>query len=177
MGFILRNILADHVRDMPDKKSYQKALAMGWIWFTLVITCAYAGNLMAMITRPTLVIPMQEPVDLLNQNEISLVMEDGTAQVDYMRKSPPQSTMSKIFDKIELLEPEDSWPSGCFSNYTQSTGRHASLCDTASIKMLLHDSFSKTGQCDWYITETSVLKSEYQVMLIQVVNVKGFFLM
>ena len=170
MGFLLRNVLSDHAENMPDKKTYEKYLTMGWIWFTFVITCTYAGNLMALITRPTLVMPIRTPVDLLRQNEISLVMEDYTTYVDYMRDSPAGSIMRSIYDKVELLDPaEDGWSSGCFTKSTQSSGRHASLCNDNSVKMILHTSFSQKGQCDWYLTETSLFESTNLIMLFQVI--------
>ena len=170
VGFLLRNILVDHSdMKMPDNGTHQKALTIGWIWFTFVITCSYAGNLMAQITRPSLVMPIRIPVDLLTQNEISLVMEDGTTYVDYIRESPPGSTMRMIYDKVELWDPSEGIGNGCFPNGSFSSGRHASLCNDESIKLILHKNFKEKKQCDWYLTETHLIDATNQVMLFQVV--------
>ena len=92
VGFVVRNSLVDHAMKMPDKTKHQKALILGWIWFTLVIVSSYAGNLIAQITRPKLVVPIREAGDLLTQDEISMVAEEGTGLIDFMRESPPGST-------------------------------------------------------------------------------------
>ena len=173
--FVLRNILVDHAVKMPDKTKHQKVLILGWLWFTFIIISAYAGNLIALITRPKLVMPIQEPADLLIQDKISWVMEDGIAKAEYMRGSPSGSTWRRIYDKIEFLDSEEFY-SGCFTKSTQFSGRHASICDITSIRDLLHESFSKSGQCNWYLSENTFAEAPL-VMIFQVDIAKTCFLL
>ena len=166
VGFVLRNILSDHVDKLPDKNTHQKALIFGWIWFTFVMVTGYTGNLVAMITSPKLITPIREPGDFLLQDKISLVMEDGLGTIEHLRGSPMGSTWRNIYEEIDFID-IGSWPSGCFSKSTQNTGRHASLCDMYGIKRLLHKSFNENGQCKWYLTEDTFLEAPL-VMVFQV---------
>lgn len=169
VGFVLRHILVDHSdTKMPNKGTHHKALVLGWVWFTFIIVCAYAGNLTALIARPRLVMPIREAEDLLTQEEISWVSEDGIGPLEYMSGSPPGSTWRRIYDKIELLDPSELY-NDCFTETTLFSRRHASLCATSSIKAMLHFSFSKHGYCDWYVTENTYFKAPL-VMVFQVDN-------
>ena len=160
---------------MSDKKTYEKALIFGWVWFTFIFTCAYAGNLISHITRPTIDMPIGEPESILMQDEISWVMEDETVNVDYLRRQslndPLYAKWRKIYDRVELLNPYLlSGVSGCFSKETMLSGRHASLCDDNSIKYHLDREFTKKGQCDWYVSKWFTLESTNLVLVFPVRN-------
>ena len=64
---------------------------------------SYAGNLTAMITRPKLHMPIRSVEDLLTHEEISLVVEEGVAVIDYMEASPPGSALRELIRTATLL--------------------------------------------------------------------------
>ena len=64
---------------------------------------SYAGNLTAMITRPKLHMPITSVDDMLAQDEISLVVEDGVAIIDYMEASPKGSTLRELIGTATRL--------------------------------------------------------------------------
>ena len=64
---------------------------------------SYAGNLTAMITRPKLHMPITSVDDMLAQDEISLVVEDGVAIIDYMEASPKGSTLGELIGTATRL--------------------------------------------------------------------------
>ena len=174
LGFLMRNILVDHGGQIPNSKAYEKALVFGWVWFAFILTCVYAGNLMALITRPTIDMPIWEPESILEQDEILWVMEDETVNVDYVRRQSLNDTLHakwrKIYDRVELLNPSLlGGVSGCFSKETMLSGRHASLCDDNSIKYHLHREFTKKGQCDWYVSKWFTLESTNLVLVFPVI--------
>ena len=119
--------------------------------------------------------PIREAEDLLMQEEISWVSEDGIGPLEYMRGSPPGTTWKRIYDKIELLDPSELY-NACFTESTLFSRRHASLCATNSIKVMLHFSFSKHGYCDWYLTENAYFVAPL-VMVFQVGNASKVLIM
>ena len=138
--------------------------------------CAsYAGNLTAMLTNPKLDRPIQKPDDLLNQDDLSWVVEAGIGAVEYMSASPPGSTWRKIYEQIQELnygDEEETWPSGCFSSSTYNSGKHASICDIDTIRSHMHYNFSGEGLCRWYVTDNNF----FQVPTVMVFQVLIFTL-
>ena len=163
VGFVLRNSMIDPAK-MPDKATHEKALTFGWIWFTLFLVCGYTANLLALITSPELLMPIRETEDFLDQSELSIVMEDTVEIDEYISKLPHESVIKRVYDKIELWDSAE-WYSGCFTKSTQYSGKHASLCDIHSINVILHQSFSNNGQCDWYLAESTFFESPLVVVL------------
>ena len=133
---------------------------------------------MALITRPTIDMPIEEPENILDQDEVMWVMEDGTVNVDYVRRQSldgDHAKWRKIYDRVELLDPAKMGGlSGCFSKDTMLSGRHASLCDDNSIKYHLHRDFTKKGQCDWYVSKWFTLESTNLVLVFPVRNMNKF---
>ena len=168
VGFVLRNVLSENIRKLPDKKFYEKILVFVWLWSCFVLVMSYAGNLTAMITRPKFDMKFTQLEDFINQDEISLVIEDGVVGLEAMREAPKNSTFRKIIENTKIMDVANAnWSSNCFTTQTQSTKRHASICDSNSILTLLSDDFRENGKCNWY-TLKSGFYTGYQVMAFQV---------
>ena len=122
VGFVFRNAFHENMR-IPDRETYRRLLIITWVIVSFVVSASYAGNLTAMLTNPKLSRPITKPEDLLNQADLSWVVEDGIGAVEYMSASPPGSTWRRIYEKIEILSydwmKDEDWPSGCFSYDTQ----------------------------------------------------------
>ena len=176
-GFAVRNILVENRGMIPATRAHQKAAFLGWIWFAFIITTLYAGNLLAIITTPRLIMPIRDAEDLLSQDDITLVVEDGLAEIASLKNLPLTSIWRRVYERLEYLKfhDEEYWPSECFSNSTQFSGRHAALCEQVSIKEMLHESFTADEQCNWYMTEDSFLEIP-SVMLFQVGKAKRVIL-
>ena len=175
VGFVLRNAFHENIR-LPDKGIPRKLLIIIWIWSAFIVCVAYAGNLIAMLTNPKLDRPVRKPEDLLNQEDLSWVVEAGIGAVEYMSASPPGSTWRKIYEKIEEIN-DWEWEeegmgeglSACFSYSTYYSGKHASICDIDSIRSHMHYNFSGEGLCHWYITDNNFFEVS-SVMVFQVMN-------
>ena len=173
VGFVLRNILSENMGKMPEKYNHQKFLTCIWMLTSFVLVMAYAGNLTAMIATPNLDMKFNKPEDLLYQQEITLVVEDGVGALEYMRRSPPGSTMSRLLEKTEVFEFDDDAPLEWMENCFTTTGRYignydyGAVCDIDSIKIRMSNDFSETGQCNWYKTKKSLFEVP-AVMVFQV---------
>ena len=171
VGFVLRNAFQENI-NLQDKGIARKLLIIVWIWSAFIVCRSYAGNLTAMITNPKLARPIKEPEDLLNQEDLSWVVEAGVGAVEYMSSSPPGSTWRRIYEQIEELnygDEEEEWPSGCFSYSTYHSGKHASICDIDSIRSHMHYNFSGEALCHWYKTDSNFFEVS-TVMVFQVLN-------
>ena len=160
--FVLRNVLSESFgsyrrvnKNILNKKFYQKILIVIWIWSCFIIIKSYAGNLTAMISRPKLDFKFTKLEDFQNQEEMSLVVEDGIEVIDFMKQAPIDSPMRQIIEKTSRLEVglETMWSSGCFTESTQYSGKHASICDIQAIMHLISSDFSENGKCNWYTIE------------------------
>ena len=155
LEFVLRNVLSESgcyrraKKNTLSKKLYQNILIVIWIWACFIIIKSYAGNLIAMIARPKINLKFTEPVHLVNQDEVILVIENGVDGIEYMKQFP---ILRKILDNTLRLGTgwKDQWTSNCFTNATQYTRRHASICDSHSISHLLSSDFVENRKCNWY---------------------------
>ena len=188
-SFVFRNALSEVcltskqlVEQLPGKKLYlyQQLLMSVWVWSCFLLIMAYAGNLTAMIARPKLDMKFNKPEDLLHQDEIKLLVEDGIGAIEYMSQAPTGSTLRRLIGKTEViyydyLDPEEK-VENCFTSTDRYTGNknYAAICDIDSIKSRLSADFSKTGQCNWYTTQKSLFHSSH-VMVFQVSNVQTFY--
>ena len=152
VGFVIRTVFMEHMETMPYRKFYQKILFFVWTWSCFVIVMSFAGNLTAMITRPTLDMKIERIEDFLHQDEITLVMEGGL--IGDLEFYPSNSSTRKVLEQAQILPLDhDYWPSDCFNEFTQYTHKHASYCDIQSILAILSKDFTKNGKCNWYTIE------------------------
>ena len=112
----------------------------------------FAGALTAMITKPTLDMPINNVEELLNQNEISWFIEDGIAIIEFLKASPPNSRLRRLVEEAKLLSSSEM--SRCYIKQTKTkqSGQFASICDINSIMTLLSQDYSETGTCNYYLT-------------------------
>ena len=93
--------------EIPHIRAHQRPIVLGWILFTFIVTTVYAGNLVAMITRPHLDMPIRDAEDLVVQDELSLVVEAGLSSVESMSTLPPTSIWRRVYEKLEFLKFHD----------------------------------------------------------------------
>ena len=151
IGFVLRNVFTEHLGRIPDSMAYKKILVFVWAWACFVLVMSFAGNLTAMITRPKLDMEITKIEDFLHQDKITLVIEEGL--VGHIELLPANSNTKRVLNQAQILPLEGNWPSDCFDDDTQYTGKHASYCEIQSILTILSEDFSENGKCNWYTLE------------------------
>ena len=162
-GFVIRNALSEQTSTIPDQsKTYHKILIITWLGFTLVLVYAYAGSLTAMLSKPKFQLPIKTLDELVRQNEISWVIEQGSTAEFHMRTALSGSTMSFLHKQAGLvphLTPREIAKYGCPTAKLREKGSFASFCEIHLIWLMIAKDFSATGKCNYYLIEERLISS------------------
>ena len=155
-GFIMRNALSEQNFAPPNNtQTYKKILIITWIWSMLVLVQSYAGNLTAMLARPKIQEPLRTLEELLSQDEVSWIIPDKLAEY-YLRTSESGSQLRRLYEGRTIIHDQSK---DCFPTESFKEGRLGSICSMASIMALTNYDYSKTGKCNYYMTEDKFLTS------------------
>ena len=160
-GFVIRNALSEQNGSLPDHASarvHQKILVIIWLWCTLVLVQAYSGNLTAMLSKPKLDAPIRKLDELLDQDEISWIIRDGSPEERFMRAAQSGSVKNLLHQQAMIM-PDDGM-NGCESAEIRDS---ASICRGNTIRQMIAEDFSSTGKCNFYIVREKILSTYYSV--------------
>ena len=119
IGFILRTSLSENDSALPENKwAYQKILLVFWISSVFILIQSYAGNLTAMLTRPTLPEMIRNAEDLLSQEDISLVIQKGTIEEFHFRAAASGTMLRSLYKRSTImtrLTPSERFRHGCYT--------------------------------------------------------------
>ena len=125
-----------------------------WGWMMVVLISSYKGNLLAMITKPTMNTPFTNADGMLQQNNIEWEIEKGIFQ-SYAMTTSPGTTMRMIYEQANK-PPTSSY---CASIIRKS-GNIAAVCDISTATYIVARNFSQTGICSYYFTQDKILVSD-----------------
>ena len=177
IDFVLRAAMVDNsdVGSYGFEKTYQKILALFWIWAMFLLTAAYSGNLLAEVTKPSFQTPIKKVEDLVNQDFFT--WESGSlsyAMADYLQGSPPGSIHRRLYDQGETtnsyINDDDEYDGSltwtcCISTTQKYDGKTAAICDSKCISDTKHKDFRESGMCNYYsIGETFFTSSAAMVL-------------
>ena len=173
-GFATRTAMVESVtKPLPnDAKSYQKLFIVSWTIPMFILASAYAGNMTAMLAKPTLEILVKDAEDLVNQNKINWALTRGTNVVRYFKSSAPGTVNRKLHDKAELITLHD-----CYSARNEpfwKTKEYAMPCTGVSVMSLMSFDYSTTGLCNYYKTPDTFAKGS-SALAFQVTNACKFY--
>ena len=178
-GHLIRNVLSENNFRLPDRKqTYQKLLDITWIWSMFVIVLAFSCNLTAILAKPKLKLPIKTLDGLMNQDEISWVLEKETLVEHYMKSSNASTPMKKLYDGAKLmphLTPTEQFKYGCYAAKLKGNGNYASICDIGLILPMYAKDYSATGKCNFYILEETFLSSVYAMAFqvsVKIMNIE-----
>ena len=173
IGFILRVAMVDDGR-CPlkifnvSRNHSIKLLAVVWIWACFILIQAFSGNLIAILTRPTLEKPINSVEDLLTQNDLKWNMnheEHGLEIYEYLKTS---ESLRPLYDRAGK-PPKGEWVGHyCWHNREEmDSGSFISICDHYGILNDKAMDFSETGKCNFYTIEETFFMTP-AVMAVQV---------
>ena len=153
-SFVIRVVLSDcKSKDVkPPKQLYLKLLVIMWGWMMLVLISAYQGNLLAMITKPTMKTPFTNVEGMVEQTQVKWAYPLGLFP-SYAKSKPPGTALRKVIDEAFSSFTYCSW-------IEEKSEDIAALCDITDAISVMAKDFSKTGTCNYYLTQDKILASD-----------------
>ena len=141
----------------PPKHMYEKILVLVWSWMMLVLISAYKGNLLAMITKPAMNTPFTNIEGMVEQTQMKWGFDGGGGGLFslYAKSHAPGTTLRRIYDQgiTSINSPY------CHSIVNKSKN-NAAICDISGATHVIANDFSKTGTCNYYLTEDKILATD-----------------
>ncbi|XP_064121647.1 glutamate receptor 2-like [Macrobrachium nipponense] len=131
-------------------------LFMGnWMIATLILSSSYQGVLTSLLAIPKVEIPVDSLQDLVDYGKIPWANERGTSLHQFFGDA--KSGIYKVInDKGFLITASYD------ERHRMKGEKFAILCDFFSMKKIMSDDYSETGQCNYYIAKEPIFW--YQVM-------------
>ena len=133
----------------------------------LILMSAYAGELTAFITKPTLNIPFTTVEGLVKQDQLKWGVAEGSILTPYAESKPMGTVLRTMIEKAITFSWDEEWADDCFTSTAEESGDMASMCDNTAAVFAMSNKFSKTGTCNYFVTEDKILGSN-NVLAFQV---------
>ena len=159
---VIRGVLSERKNRLPPKHVYQKLLVLVWSWMMVVLISAYKGNLLALITKPTVHIPFTNAKGMVEQNQMEWAITGDGLFSPYAKRHPKGTLIRKIYDLGVQSSSECS---------AVESKNYAVICDVSSALSVAAKDFSKTGTCSYYMTDDNILATD-SALAFQVCKVK-----
>ncbi|XP_068216982.1 glutamate receptor ionotropic, kainate glr-3-like [Palaemon carinicauda] len=125
-------------------------LAATWLLATIILISAYSGILVAMLTLPKVIIPIDSIDDLVHQNDIQWKLMLNTHTTKVLQESKEESRRLAFERKSGFLR-------DCNENRTELVeGKFAAICPQIRAKQILMWDYSNTRKCRVYIAKERV---------------------
>ncbi|XP_064121643.1 uncharacterized protein LOC135226127 [Macrobrachium nipponense] len=119
---------------------------------TLILSSAYQGVLTSLLAIPKVEIPVDSPQDLVDYGKIPWATERGTSLHQFIGDT--KSGIYKVVnDKGFLITASYD------GRHRMNVEKFAILCDFFSMRKIMSDDYSETGQCNYYIAKEPILVS------------------
>ncbi|XP_042873004.1 ionotropic receptor 93a-like [Penaeus japonicus] len=127
------------------KSDSRRVMAATWLLATLILLSLFSGTLIAMLTVPLVRLPIDSTEDLVNQDDIPWAIESGS----FLYQILYQAT-GGIYKA--LWDGHSERITDCYS-YREDIkrGKYAAVCDKMTMKKVMSEDYSKTGECNYYM--------------------------
>lgn len=87
--------------DFSPKKTSQRILTTGFLFFVLITVSTYTANMAAFLTKKNLEEPVDSFKELAERDDITVYTVENSATMNFLRNSPENSVYNRIWAKIE----------------------------------------------------------------------------
>ena len=101
----------------------------------------------------TLNIPFKNADEMVEQTQMKWVLADAGLFSEYAKSLDRGSTLRKIYDQIIIKYDYNQI-------LTEDFGNNAIICDISDAENIIAMDFSKTGACNYFMTEDKILASD-----------------
>ncbi|XP_069169916.1 probable glutamate receptor isoform X3 [Procambarus clarkii] len=140
-------------------KGWWRRLMFGaWLWATLVLTRSYSGNLMSLLAVRFSPQPYQTLRHLINDPSIVMIWQSNSINAEYLR-----NMKSGIIHEVADLEPKGRVTYMTPMEYMVALdalvkpGTHVLVDVGSTLRHLMAQHFTLTGQCDFYTSREGFL--------------------
>ena len=150
---VIRSVLSQNIS--PLRYNFQKLLIVVWVMMMVIFTSAYKGNLLAIITKPTMNTPFTNAEGMVEQNEVKWAVGD-TLFTSYAKSKSVGTPLRTINDQ-EAIPSTTSTYCGSIAKDFENL---AIICDISMVTSIMANDFSKTGACNYYSTQDKILATD-----------------
>ena len=151
---VIRGALSESKNQLPPKYLYQKILVLVWSSMMMVLISAYNGNLLAIITKPTLNTPFTNAEGMVEQTQMKWGLVNRGLFSEYSKNQSTGTTLRKIYDQSILGDVSTTTCQSIADNDT------AAICDISVATSIIANDFSKCGTCNYYLTTDKMLATD-----------------
>ena len=160
ISFAIRRVLSEGTDNLPPKHLYKKILVQVWSFMTMILIFAYTGNLLALITRPSINVPFTNTEEMIKQTHMKWGFVDGWLFSEYAKTKSAGSTLRKIYDQAMTDGTVFHYSKGQFGCSYIVNEKNAAICDISEAKEIITSEFSISGTCNYYLTDDKILASD-----------------
>ncbi|XP_076038813.1 glutamate receptor ionotropic, delta-1-like [Oratosquilla oratoria] len=122
-----------------------RIVAGTWVFVSLVLLTLFSGTLIAMLTVPKVQLPIDSTQDLVTQSKLPWAIESGSFLYQ-MLYTATSGIYKAIWDGHTHLITD------CYSfRLDIKEGTYAAVCDKMTMKKVMSEDFSVTGDCNFYM--------------------------
>ncbi|XP_064099392.1 glutamate receptor ionotropic, delta-1-like [Macrobrachium nipponense] len=139
---------------------WARFMIFAWMLATLILTRSYGGNLMSLLAVRYIPQPLQSLRKVLDDSSVTMVWESNTEYTQYI-----MSVTSGIFHEVAESEKSGRMAYTTGSDYgitlenLVAKGDHVLIIEDLSLRMLLAEHFTKSGNCEFYMSSELFLPS------------------
>ena len=119
----------------------------------VVLISGYKGNLLAMITRPSLNTPFTNAEGMVEQTPIPWAHpKEGSLFASYAKGFAPGTALRRVYD-----EKTTTFHTLTMKSLIKESPNTALVVDITDALSLMANDFSKHGTCNYFLTEDKIL--------------------
>ena len=123
-----------------------------WSWMMVILISAYTANLLAMITRPSLNTPFTNVEGMVEQTQIQWALPHESIFSYYAKRLAPGTPLRKVYEEKAITYTHFN-----IKSTIKESRDTAFILDIAVALDIIGTDFSKTGTCNYFLTEDKIL--------------------
>lgn len=145
--------------EFSPKRTSQRILTTGFLFFVLITVSTYTANMAAFLTKKN----MQEPIDsfeqLADRDDIKVYTVENSATMNFLKTSADNSVYHEIWEKINRNSKEGLIPNATLGRKKVQDGASAFIFDS------MINSYSEKRYCKTQSVSAPILLQEHGIAM------------
>ncbi|KAK8730174.1 hypothetical protein OTU49_008126, partial [Cherax quadricarinatus] len=130
-----------------------------WLLVAVVLASTYGSALVATLTVPRVALPISSVEQLVEQTAVPWRLEQGGIILQTFKTAEV-----KLYKKL-LAGSEGVFPDCFASRYDIAQGKFAGLCDVLAGEMMVAESYSESGRCEFFSPRENIVTHSYTMIM------------